>query len=293
MLCRRFGGSKPVPGSNRGWEQREGRREGRTRHGRSLWSRGGVGAAPASAGSLGGALRSRRERMPQDLRRPRGESVVRRRRRARRRSDHRGCDTAAARGGLRAVVACAGGARAMARTVGRDGWPHDRELFEETVSLNLVGTFNTLRLAAAAMAALEPVDDDGQRGAFVSVASIAGYEGQIGQLAYGAAKAGVIGMTLIAARDLAAQGIRVNCIAPGTIRTKAWDARTRRDGGVPQGHDPLSPSTRTTGGVRGSRRAPRSPTITSTATSCASTAPSASVRDEPDQALASLPEGCR
>jgi NAD(P)-dependent dehydrogenase (short-subunit alcohol dehydrogenase family) len=130
---------------------------------------------------------------------------------------------ATARGGVRAVVACAGGARAMARTVGRDGWPHDRELFEETVALNLLGTFNTLRLAAAAMAALEPVDDDGQRGAFVSVASIAGYEGQIGQLAYGAAKAGVIGMTLIAARDLSAQGIRVNCIAPGTIRTKAWD----------------------------------------------------------------------
>jgi NAD(P)-dependent dehydrogenase (short-subunit alcohol dehydrogenase family) len=70
---------------------------------------------------------------------------------------------------------------------------------------------------------LEPLDDDGQRGAIVMVASIAGYEGQIGQLAYGAAKAGIIGMTVIAARDLSASGIRVNTIAPGTIETRAWE----------------------------------------------------------------------
>jgi len=127
-------------------------------------------------------------------------------------------------GGLRAVVACAGGLRANARTVGRDGTPHDRALFQETVDLNLIGTFNTLRLSAAAMAQLSPVDEDGQRGVFVGVASIAGYEGQIGQLAYAAAKAGIIGMTLTAARDLASVGVRVNCIAPGTIRTGAWDA---------------------------------------------------------------------
>ncbi len=126
-------------------------------------------------------------------------------------------------GGLRGVVACAGGARASQRTIGRDGTPHDRQLFTDTVDLNLVGTFNTLRLAASAMSALDPVDEDGQRGAVVNVASIAGYEGQIGQLAYGAAKAGIIGMTIVAARDLASAGIRVNAIAPGTIHTRAWE----------------------------------------------------------------------
>jgi NAD(P)-dependent dehydrogenase (short-subunit alcohol dehydrogenase family) len=126
-------------------------------------------------------------------------------------------------GGLRGVVACAGGARSSARTIGRDGSPHDRELFTDTVDLNLVGTFNTLRFAASAMNDLEPLDDDGQRGAVVMVASIAGYEGQIGQLAYGAAKAGIIGMTVIAARDLSSSGIRVNAIAPGTIHTRAWE----------------------------------------------------------------------
>jgi NAD(P)-dependent dehydrogenase (short-subunit alcohol dehydrogenase family) len=126
-------------------------------------------------------------------------------------------------GGLRGVVACAGGARSSARTIGRDGTPHDRALFTDTVDLNLVGTFNTLRFAASAMNDLEPIDADGQRGAIVMVASIAGYEGQIGQLAYGAAKAGIIGMTIVAARDLSSSGIRVNAIAPGTVYTRAWE----------------------------------------------------------------------
>jgi len=88
----------------------------------------------------------------------------------------------------------------------------------------MLSTFNTLRLSATAMNRLEPVNDDGERGAIVLTGSLAGYEGQIGTLAYGAAKAGVIGMTLIAARDLAAMGVRVNCIAPGTMNTSAWDA---------------------------------------------------------------------
>jgi NAD(P)-dependent dehydrogenase (short-subunit alcohol dehydrogenase family) len=127
-------------------------------------------------------------------------------------------------GGLRIVVACAGGARASARTIGRDGSPHDYDLFTEIVNINLVGTFNTLRLAASAMSALDPLDEDGARGVIITTASIAGYEGQIGQLAYGSAKAGIIGMTVIAARDLAAVGIRVNSVAPGTIATRGWDA---------------------------------------------------------------------
>lgn len=132
-------------------------------------------------------------------------------------------DAAMELGGLRLVVACAGGASRSARLVGRDGSPHDLELFVATQQLNVVTTFNTLRLAAAAMATLDPLDDDGQRGAIVTTASIAGYEGQIGQIAYGTAKAGIIGMTVIAARDLSSIGVRVNCIAPGTIGTRAWD----------------------------------------------------------------------
>ena len=126
-------------------------------------------------------------------------------------------------GPLRIVVACAGGARGGGRTVDRAGKPHDLALFADTVSLNLVGTFNTLRLSAAAMAAHDPPADDGERGVVITTASIAGYEGQIGQIAYGSAKAGIIGMTIVAARDLAAVGVRVNSIAPGTMLTRAWD----------------------------------------------------------------------
>ena len=127
-------------------------------------------------------------------------------------------------GGLRTVVACAGGARvAGGPTVGRDGTPHDLDAFADTIQLNVVGSFNTLRLAAAAMAELDPVGADGERGAIVLVASIAGYEGNRGTIAYGTSKAGIIGMTIIAARDLAREGIRVNTIAPGTISTEAWD----------------------------------------------------------------------
>ncbi|MCU1430646.1 MAG: short-chain dehydrogenase/reductase [Actinomycetia bacterium] len=133
-------------------------------------------------------------------------------------------DAAATLGDLRMVFAIAGGATAASagRTVSRNGTPLSLEGFSSTVELNLVGTFNTLRLGAAAMAKLDPANDDGERGVIVNTASIAGYEGQIGQVAYGSAKAGIIGMTLIAARDLASAGIRVNCIAPGTMGTEAW-----------------------------------------------------------------------
>jgi 3-hydroxyacyl-CoA dehydrogenase / 3-hydroxy-2-methylbutyryl-CoA dehydrogenase len=126
-------------------------------------------------------------------------------------------------GPFRIVVTCAGGATRSARTVARDGQPHDLGNFIDTLHLNVVTTFNTLRLSAAAMARLEPEDGDGERGTIITTASIAGYEGQVGQIAYGTAKAGIIGMTLVAARDLAAIGIRVNTVAPGTIRTRAWD----------------------------------------------------------------------
>jgi len=124
---------------------------------------------------------------------------------------------AAAAGPLSVCVHCAGGGIA-ARTLSRDGMPHDLDAFRRVVELNLVGSFNVLRLAAAQMATNEP-GPDGERGVCVLTASIAGYEGQIGQVAYGSAKAGVIGMTIIAARDLAAAGVRVCTIAPGTFAT--------------------------------------------------------------------------
>jgi NAD(P)-dependent dehydrogenase (short-subunit alcohol dehydrogenase family) len=124
---------------------------------------------------------------------------------------------AAARGRFAILVHCGGGGIA-ARTLARDGKPHDLDAFRRVIELNLVGTFNMLRLSAAAMSANAP-DEGGERGACVLTASIAGYEGQIGQVAYGSAKAGVIGMTIIAARDLSSVGVRVCTIAPGTIAT--------------------------------------------------------------------------
>jgi NAD(P)-dependent dehydrogenase (short-subunit alcohol dehydrogenase family) len=131
-------------------------------------------------------------------------------------------EAAAELGPLTILVACAGGGvGGGGRTVGRDGAPHPLEPFTKTVELNLVGSFNSLRLAAAQMAKNEP-NQDGERGVVICTASIAGYEGQIGQIAYSAAKAGIIGMTLSAARDLAAIGVRVNSIAPGTFLTPAW-----------------------------------------------------------------------
>ena len=116
------------------------------------------------------------------------------------------------------VVNIAGGATGGGRTVGRDGTPHDKAVFVDTMAMNAFGTFNVTRLSAAAMAANEP-DEHGQRGVVVNTASIAGLEGQTGQLAYAAAKAAILGMTLPLARDLSALGIRVCAIAPGTMGT--------------------------------------------------------------------------
>jgi NAD(P)-dependent dehydrogenase (short-subunit alcohol dehydrogenase family) len=118
---------------------------------------------------------------------------------------------------LRIGVNCAGIGEAQ-RLVGRDGTPHDFQRFVRVVMVNLVGTFNTMRLAAWAMSANEP-DEDGERGVIVNTASIAAFDGQIGQVAYAASKGGIVGMTLPAARDLAAAGIRVCTIAPGIMDT--------------------------------------------------------------------------
>jgi len=122
---------------------------------------------------------------------------------------------AAAHGTARVLVNCAGVAPAK-RIVGRDGAQPLAE-FERVVRINLIGTFNMLRLAAAAMQALEPVD--GERGVIVNTASVAAYEGQIGQAAYAASKGGVAALTLPAARELAQSGIRVVAVAPGIFAT--------------------------------------------------------------------------
>ncbi len=124
---------------------------------------------------------------------------------------------AATLGPLRVVVGCAGVGWA-ARTLDKTGAPHDLDLFKTVVSINLIGTFNVLRLGAAAIAKSDPLDH-GERGVIVNTASVAAYEGQIGQIAYAASKAGVVGMTLPAARDLAPVGIRVVTIAPGIMDT--------------------------------------------------------------------------
>ena len=122
---------------------------------------------------------------------------------------------------LRISVDTHGGPATGGRLIGKDGSPLDLEGFETTIKFYLTAVFNVLRLAAAAIARTEPLEE-GARGVIVNTASIAGYEGQIGQLPYAAAKGGVLGMTLVAARDLSPMGIRVNTIAPGTINTPAY-----------------------------------------------------------------------
>lgn len=117
---------------------------------------------------------------------------------------------------LRIVVSCAG-IGPSARILGRKG-PHDLELFRTVLTVNVLGTFNVLRLAAEVIAATE-ADADGQRGVVVNTASIAAFDGQVGQIAYSASKGAVAAMTLPAARDLAHLGIRVNTIAPGIVDT--------------------------------------------------------------------------
>jgi NAD(P)-dependent dehydrogenase (short-subunit alcohol dehydrogenase family) len=126
-------------------------------------------------------------------------------------------------GRLRYGVVAHGGFGVAQRIVGRDGSPADFAGFTKTIDLYLNGTYNVARLVAASVAATEPLAS-GERGALVLTASIAGYEGQIGQSAYAAAKAGVIGLTIAAARDLSSVGIRVNTIAPGTMKTPMMES---------------------------------------------------------------------
>lgn len=121
-------------------------------------------------------------------------------------------------GELRYAVIAHGGFGVAERILDRDGAPAALDGFKKTIDLYLTGTYNVLRLTAAEIAKQQP-DADGQRGAVVMTASIAGYEGQIGQSAYSSAKGGVIGLTLVGARDLSSAGIRLNTIAPGTILT--------------------------------------------------------------------------
>jgi NAD(P)-dependent dehydrogenase (short-subunit alcohol dehydrogenase family) len=138
-------------------------------------------------------------------------------------------------GGLRIAVCCAG--TGWAQKVAGSKGPHPLMPFETIISINLIGTFNVLRFAAAAMIANDPLDD-GERGVCVNTASIAAYDGQVGQIAYSASKGGVVALTLPAARDLAQYGIRVNTIAPGLFDTPLLaalpeEARQKLGAGVP------------------------------------------------------------
>lgn len=126
-------------------------------------------------------------------------------------------DAAGEMGPVRVLVNCAG-IGPPSRTLGRDGTPLELDFFEMVLRINLIGTFNAIRLTAAAMARTEPVADGG-RGVIVNTASVAAFDGQIGQAAYSASKGGIVGMTLPVARDLAVVGIRVNTIAPGLMDT--------------------------------------------------------------------------
>ena len=123
---------------------------------------------------------------------------------------------AAEAGPLRAVVHCAGRGGPV-RVVNKDGTPGSLETYAEVIGINLIGSFNVLRLAAAQMATNEPLDGD--RGVVILTASVAAFEGQIGQIPYASSKAGIVGMTIVAARDLASKAIRVCTIAPGTFDT--------------------------------------------------------------------------
>ena len=133
-------------------------------------------------------------------------------------------DLAQELGPLRVLVNSAGIGWAQ-RTIGKDGTYEsaaDLDAFKKVVAINLFGTFDCIRIAATAMSRTEPLDDSGERGAIVNLASVAAFDGQIGQASYSASKGGVVGMTLPIARDLSAVGVRVNTVAPGLIDTPIY-----------------------------------------------------------------------
>jgi NAD(P)-dependent dehydrogenase (short-subunit alcohol dehydrogenase family) len=143
---------------------------------------------------------------------------------------------AAVEGGLRIAVCCAG--TGWAQKVAGSKGPHPLMPFETILQINLVGTFNVLRIAASTMISNEPLGEDGERGVCVNTASIAAYDGQVGQIAYSASKGGIVGMTLPAARDLAQYGIRVCTVAPGLFDTPLLaalpeEARQKLGAGIP------------------------------------------------------------
>ncbi|MBV53767.1 MAG: 3-hydroxyacyl-CoA dehydrogenase [Coxiellaceae bacterium] len=129
-------------------------------------------------------------------------------------------------GAIDAVVNCAGIAPAQ-RMVGRDG-VMDLEFFEEVISVNLIGTFNVMRIAASYMMSQDEVSNDRERGVIINTASVAAFEGQVGQSAYSASKGGVVAMTLPLARELASWGIRVMAIAPGIMKTPMSDMMSKK-----------------------------------------------------------------
>jgi NAD(P)-dependent dehydrogenase (short-subunit alcohol dehydrogenase family) len=142
---------------------------------------------------------------------------------------------ASATNGLRVSVCCAG--VGWAERVAHKGGPHNPEMFSKVISINLIGTFNVLSQAAAAMSANE-AGEEGERGVCVNTASIAAFDGQIGQIAYSASKGGIAGMTLPAARDMASRGVRVVTIAPGLFDTPLLaalpeEARQALGAGIP------------------------------------------------------------
>jgi NAD(P)-dependent dehydrogenase (short-subunit alcohol dehydrogenase family) len=142
---------------------------------------------------------------------------------------------AEADGGLRIAITCAG--TGWAQKIAGSKGPHPLQPFEIIIAINLIGTFNVLRFAAASMIGNEP-NEDGERGVCVNTASIAAFDGQVGQVAYSASKGGVVGMTLPVARDLAQYGIRVNTVAPGLFDTQLLaalpeEAREKLGAGIP------------------------------------------------------------
>ncbi|MEX1667410.1 SDR family NAD(P)-dependent oxidoreductase [Zhongshania guokunii] len=130
--------------------------------------------------------------------------------------------TMTAFGAIHICVNCAGIATGS-KTLGKDG-PFPLDLWNKTLAVNLTGTFNVLRLCAEQMAKNTPENEDGVRGVIMNTASVAAFEGQVGQAAYSASKGGIVGMTLPIARDLSSIGIRVNCIAPGLINTPMFES---------------------------------------------------------------------